>query len=85
MACRTCPYQYIVKKKMYETIRMKRKEVDDVLGGDDAWENVDSTDSKAIVDPALPPLTFQYNVPKRAATAIVHFSTKCRSEAPMSL
>ena len=50
MACRTCPFQYEVKKKMYETIRMKRKEAEDVLGGKDAWENVDSTEGKFIDD-----------------------------------
>ena len=28
MACRSCPYQYPVVQKMFERIRMKRKEVD---------------------------------------------------------
>jgi hypothetical protein len=28
---------------------MKRKEVDDVLGGSEAWANVDKTDGKSLI------------------------------------
>jgi DNA-directed RNA polymerase III subunit RPC11 len=40
--CRTCPYQYILDKAYYERTEMKRKEVEDVLGGKDEWKNADS-------------------------------------------
>jgi DNA-directed RNA polymerase III subunit RPC11 len=41
LECRTCPYQYFLKKTMYERIDMPKKVVEDVMGGKDAWENVD--------------------------------------------
>ena len=31
-------------------MRLERKEVDDVLGGKEAWENVDQTDSQCPVE-----------------------------------
>ncbi|SCZ89966.1 BZ3500_MvSof-1268-A1-R1_Chr1-3g01695 [Microbotryum saponariae] len=70
-ACKTCPYEYPIKKSVSQgpvleggelknaliltTSRVQlggqyrerefltRKEVDDVLGGEDSWKNVDST------------------------------------------
>lgn len=44
LECRTCPYQYLINQRWFERKEMKRKEVDDVLGGKDAWANVDKTD-----------------------------------------
>ncbi|SAM04171.1 hypothetical protein [Absidia glauca] len=57
--CQTCPYQYSIQSKVnmhyfgeagspfpLTTRKMlDRKEVDDVLGGAKAWENVDSTEA----------------------------------------
>ncbi|KDE08520.1 DNA-directed RNA polymerase III subunit RPC10 [Microbotryum lychnidis-dioicae p1A1 Lamole] len=42
-ACKTCPYEYPIKKSYREREFLTRKEVDDVLGGEDSWKNVDST------------------------------------------
>ncbi|KAF2433231.1 hypothetical protein EJ08DRAFT_95774 [Tothia fuscella] len=42
--CRSCPYQYVLDRRYYERRTLKRKEVDDILGGAGAWENVDKTD-----------------------------------------
>ena len=42
--CNTCPYIYNVTKKMIFSHYPAMKEVDDVLGGSAAWENVDATD-----------------------------------------
>lgn len=42
--CRSCPYQYVLDRRYYERKSMKRKEVEDVLGGKDSWENVDQTE-----------------------------------------
>ena len=44
--CPTCPYLRDIKKKYSSKVKMKAKEVDDVLGGADAWENVDRTQAK---------------------------------------
>jgi hypothetical protein len=44
--CRTCPYQYILDSTYYERSDMKRKEVEDVLGGKDEWKNADSMAGK---------------------------------------
>ncbi len=46
MECRTCPYQFLLDREYFERTEMKkRKEVEDVLGGEGAWANVDQTDS----------------------------------------
>ncbi|SCV68194.1 BQ2448_315 [Microbotryum intermedium] len=42
-ACKTCPYEYPIEKNYREREFLTRKEVDDVLGGEDSWQNVDST------------------------------------------
>ncbi|TGZ79151.1 hypothetical protein EX30DRAFT_309207 [Ascodesmis nigricans] len=48
LECRTCPYEYVLtaNRKFYERRAMKRKEVDDVMGGEGAWDNVDQTDAQ---------------------------------------
>lgn len=43
--CRSCPYKYDIQKKIVNPLKLQKKEVDDILGGEDAWENVDSTES----------------------------------------
>ena len=44
-ACSTCPYVHNIKHKISNRTYPKLKEVDDVLGGADAWKNVDSTNA----------------------------------------
>lgn len=44
LECRSCPYEFLINQRYFERKEMKRKEVDDVLGGPDAWANVDKTD-----------------------------------------
>jgi len=41
--CQTCPYVSNITSRISKTLVLKRKEVDDVLGGDEAWDNVDKT------------------------------------------
>ncbi|ORY88514.1 putative Rpc11-DNA-directed RNA polymerase III subunit C11 [Leucosporidium creatinivorum] len=41
-SCKTCPYEYPIEKAYTERTHLARKEVDDVLGGEDSWANVDS-------------------------------------------
>mmetsp|Transcript_27267 Transcript_27267/g.78476 ORF Transcript_27267/g.78476 Transcript_27267/m.78476 type:complete len:110 (+) Transcript_27267:82-411(+) len=43
--CRTCPYIYKVEEKITHKHPFPRKEVDDVLGGEEAWKDVDQTDA----------------------------------------
>ncbi|CAG8505971.1 3563_t:CDS:2 [Acaulospora morrowiae] len=49
--CQTCPYVFPIGSKIGQQIYknrtiLKRKEVDDVLGGEEAWKNVDSTEAR---------------------------------------
>ncbi|MCJ1265513.1 RNA polymerase III C11 subunit [Lobaria immixta] len=46
LECRTCPYRFIIERRYFERKDMKRKMVEDVMGGKDAWANVDKTDGK---------------------------------------
>jgi hypothetical protein len=41
--CRTCPYEFVVNKEYYNRRWSKVKQVDDVMGGAAAWQNVDQT------------------------------------------
>ena len=42
--CKTCEYTFPVMKKVKNQIKLQPKQVDDVLGGKEAWKNVDQTD-----------------------------------------
>ena len=44
--CQTCSYVSTVTDKISRKIPLDRKQVDDVLGGADAWDNVDQTATK---------------------------------------
>ena len=44
--CKTCPYIFQVDKKISIKMELPRKQVDDVLGGEEAFEGVDETDAK---------------------------------------
>ena len=42
--CRTCPYVHDVRDLVIKEVPgLKRKQVDDVMGGDEHWELADST------------------------------------------
>ena len=41
--CKTCPYVFVVEQKFESKLTLDRKEVDDVLGGQEAWKDVDQT------------------------------------------
>ncbi|CAI5470677.1 unnamed protein product [Closterium sp. Yama58-4] len=43
--CQTCPYVYGITRKISRRQLVVQKEVDDVLGGEDAWKNVDKTEA----------------------------------------
>ncbi len=44
--CPTCPYKHDIKAKFMSDVVLKQKEVDDILGGASAWENVDRTEAR---------------------------------------
>ena len=46
MCCETCPFQYRLVKNIASKVKLTKKVVDDVLGGSDAWQNVDKTSAK---------------------------------------
>ncbi|CAI5759071.1 unnamed protein product [Candida verbasci] len=42
--CSTCPYEFKIQGlQMFDRKKLNRKEVDDVLGGEGTWDNVDQT------------------------------------------
>ncbi|EIE23460.1 hypothetical protein COCSUDRAFT_28851 [Coccomyxa subellipsoidea C-169] len=41
--CQCCPYVYAIDRQITRAVPLKKKEVDDVLGGEDAWKNVQKT------------------------------------------
>lgn len=43
--CQTCPYLQKVTEIISKKLPLTRKKVDDVLGGDKAWDNVDQADA----------------------------------------
>eukprot|EP01017_Pseudomicrothorax_dubius_P011997 TRINITY_DN1466_c0_g1_i2.p1 TRINITY_DN1466_c0_g1~~TRINITY_DN1466_c0_g1_i2.p1 ORF type:complete len:108 (+),score=6.06 TRINITY_DN1466_c0_g1_i2:140-463(+) len=43
--CLTCPYVYQIRQKVKSSIHLETKVVDDILGGKEAWENVDQTEA----------------------------------------
>ncbi|KAL7414360.1 hypothetical protein BDY24DRAFT_386685 [Mrakia frigida] len=45
-ACQACTYRFPIKKQVTQRTKLKRKEVDDVLGGAEAWDNVDRTEAR---------------------------------------
>mmetsp|Transcript_16929 Transcript_16929/g.47247 ORF Transcript_16929/g.47247 Transcript_16929/m.47247 type:complete len:110 (-) Transcript_16929:608-937(-) len=44
--CQTCCYVYSVDREISKKVTIVRKEVDDVLGGDEEWKNVAKTDAR---------------------------------------
>ncbi|KAI9794535.1 MAG: RNA polymerase III C11 subunit [Peltula sp. TS41687] len=46
LECKTCPYIFILDRTYVDRHLIKRKEVDDVMGGPGAWDNVDQTDGE---------------------------------------
>ncbi len=43
--CRNCAYAMPVRQPLSRKMQLKAKKVDDILGGADAWKNVDQTDA----------------------------------------
>ena len=41
--CQACPFIYPISRTFVSRLELKQKQVDDILGGAEAWKNVDST------------------------------------------
>ena len=50
-ACNTCPYEFPITKQMTSRTRLERKQVDDVLGGEEMWKHADSIAGEAFQVP----------------------------------
>lgn len=46
LECNQCPFVYNITSVIKSRTYCKLKEVDDVLGGEEAWKNVDSTEER---------------------------------------
>jgi len=88
--CLTCPYQFVINKRYFERKYMKKKEVEDILGGKGAWDNVDKTqgmfDISSICNVAVWWLIIllQYNVQTRSAETTKRTGISCRFAVLMS-
>ncbi|MCJ1307085.1 RNA polymerase III C11 subunit [Agyrium rufum] len=75
--CRTCPYEYTLTAPWYERKMMARKEVEDVMGGKDAWANVDKTDAQCPREGCDGSYAFFYQVQIRSADEPMTTFYKC--------
>lgn len=44
--CPTCPFEFPLTQPVTSRTLLQRKEVDDVMGGEDSWKNVDNTEGR---------------------------------------
>ena len=65
--CKTCPYVFKVENKFEEKMKLERKEVDDVLGGSEAWKDVDKTEIKCPTDECDSTFAFFKSIQIRSA------------------
>jgi DNA-directed RNA polymerase III subunit RPC11 len=82
LECRTCPYEFILTRKYYERKAMKRKEVDDVMGGEGAWDNVDQTEAQCPNDACEGSRAYFYMVQIRSADEPMTTFLKVRKALP---
>lgn len=86
--CLTCPYQFVITKRYYERKYLKKKEVEDILGGKGAWDNVDKTNgmirSRALGWYAEKLMNTQCNVRTRNAATTKRTGISCKSAVLMS-
>jgi hypothetical protein len=83
--CLTCPYHFVINKRYYERKYLKKKEVEDILGGKGAWDNVDKTEGGFLqhgwhTRANIP----QSNARTRSAAMIRRTGTSCKSVVRMS-
>ncbi|ORY02282.1 hypothetical protein BCR34DRAFT_605633 [Clohesyomyces aquaticus] len=75
--CRTCPYQMVIDKRYYERKNIKKKEVDDVIGGKGAWDNVDKMQVVCPVDKCRNGWAYWYQLQIRSADEPMTMFFRC--------
>ncbi|KAK5018685.1 hypothetical protein BJ546DRAFT_999818 [Cryomyces antarcticus] len=75
--CRTCPYQMVLDRRYYERKNMKRKEVEDVLGGEESWANVNTTEVPCDNDKCDGRSAYYYQLQIRSADEPMTTFYKC--------
>ena len=76
--CQTCPYVHNITRKISRTTVLKRKEVDDVLGGEDAWKNVDQTEGLSGLVVMFPSNVLLFQPPAQSVSTLTPTSCKFR-------
>ncbi|KAI9682942.1 MAG: RNA polymerase III C11 subunit [Trizodia sp. TS-e1964] len=67
LECQSCPYHFLLQKRYVDRTYMKRKEVEDVMGGPGAWDNVDQTEAQCPSQECTGDRAFFYMVQIRSA------------------
>ncbi|RXG53178.1 DNA-directed RNA polymerase III subunit RPC10 [Armadillidium vulgare] len=78
-ACTTCPYIYPIKRCFSHSYYPTLKPVDDVLGGEEAWKNVDAADEPCPV--CSHPRAYFMQVQTRSADEPMTTFYKCCSQS----
>ncbi|KAF2656217.1 DNA-directed RNA polymeras-like protein III subunit RPC10 [Lophiostoma macrostomum CBS 122681] len=81
--CITCPYQFVITKRYYERKYLKKKETEDIIGGEGAWDNVDQTDVQCPNDKCRNDKAYWYQLQIRSADepmTAFYKCTKCEKE-----
>lgn len=76
--CPTCPYEFKINGfNVFERNKLVRKEVDDVLGGEGFWDNVDQTATQCPVDTCGGDKAYFYQLQIRSADEPMTTFYKC--------
>lgn len=76
--CSTCPYEFKINGfQIFERNDLERKEVDDVLGGEGFWDNVDQTGAQCTVDTCGGDKAYFYQLQIRSADEPMTTFYKC--------
>ncbi|ODV82463.1 putative RNA polymerase III subunit C11 [Suhomyces tanzawaensis NRRL Y-17324] len=76
--CATCPYEFKINGfQMFDRKDLARKEVDDVLGGEGFWDNVDQTAAQCPRDSCGGTKAYFYQLQIRSADEPMTTFYKC--------
>ncbi|KAK6464982.1 putative RNA polymerase III subunit C11 [Scheffersomyces coipomensis] len=78
--CPTCPYEFKINGfQLFERKKLHRKEVDDVLGGEGTWDNVDQTAAQCAIDSCDSTKAYFFQLQIRSADEPMTTFYKCVS------
>lgn len=79
-SCPTCPYEFPISGlQMFERKELPRKAVDDVLGGEGAWDNVDQTQAQCPSESCNGNRAYYFQIQIRSADEPMTTFYKCCS------